>query len=209
MNQFYEKIKNNKTEIKIIYGDSRIKQDIDDNSIDFILTSPPYGDSRTTVAYGQFSRLSWQWINNDSKINSLDEELLGGKNGVEFNNEILDFSNTLNVQLNEIKTNCPKRAKDVMSFYNDLFKTLKHAFDYLKKYKYFVLVSGNRTVKNVFLRTDLIISELSEKIGFKTEKILYRNIINKRMPAKNSPTNEKGKLQDTMLKENIIFLRKI
>ncbi len=209
MSQFFDKVKNSKTEIKIIEGDSRIKQEIEDNSIDFILTSPPYGDSRTTVAYGQFSRLSWQWINNNNKIYSLDEELLGGKNNVDFNNEIIEYSPILKEQLEEIKTKCTKRAKDVLSFYIDLYKTLKNAHRYLKSDKYFVLVTGNRTVKNVFLRTDLIISELSATLGFKTEKILYRNIINKRMPAKNSPTNEKGVLCDTILKENIIFLRKL
>ena len=32
------------------------------NGFDLILTSPPYGDSQTTVAYGQFSRLSADWI---------------------------------------------------------------------------------------------------------------------------------------------------
>jgi DNA modification methylase len=35
---------------------------IDDESIDFVLTSPPYGDSSTTVAYGQFSRLANEWL---------------------------------------------------------------------------------------------------------------------------------------------------
>ena len=52
------------------------------NSIDCIITSPPYGDSRTTVAYGQFSRLSAQWINifeNPDKASGVDNELLGGK----------------------------------------------------------------------------------------------------------------------------------
>lgn len=33
-----------------------------DNSIDLVITSPPYGDSKTTVAYGEFSRLSLQWM---------------------------------------------------------------------------------------------------------------------------------------------------
>ncbi|PKP58085.1 MAG: hypothetical protein CVT89_03395 [Candidatus Altiarchaeales archaeon HGW-Altiarchaeales-2] len=134
---------------------------------------------------------------------------MGGKNNVDFNNEIIEYSPILKEQLEEIKTKCTKRAKDVLSFYIDLYKTLKNAHRYLKSDKYFVLVTGNRTVKNVFLRTDLIISELSATLGFKTEKILYRNIINKRMPAKNSPTNEKGVLCDTILKENIIFLRKL
>jgi hypothetical protein len=107
-----------------------------------------------------------------------------------------------------VKNEDSKRAEEVLSFYIDLFQAIKCAYNYLKKEKYFILVTGNRTVKNVFLRTDLIISEISNKIGFKTEKILYRNIINKRMPLKNSPSNKRGEISNTMLKENIIFLRK-
>ncbi|OHD06347.1 MAG: hypothetical protein A2086_15515 [Spirochaetes bacterium GWD1_27_9] len=208
MEEFYIESKNNKTEILLIHGDSRKKQNIDENSIDFILTSPPYGDSKTTVAYGQFSRLSWQWIKNDSNIYSLDNDLLGGKNNVNFNNEILEFSATLKDQLEIIKNIDSLRAKDVLSFYIDLYETLKNAYFYLKHDKYFVLVTGNRTVKNVFLRTDTIISELAHIIGFKVEKVLFRNIINKRMPDKNCPTNIKGQYSNTMLQENIIFLRK-
>jgi len=209
MRDFYEKAVASSTKIRIIYGDARIPQKINENSVDFILTSPPYGDSRTTVAYGQFSRLSWQWIENSSRIYKLDEELLGGRVIDKGKDEILEYSRILKKQYTEIGERDRKRAEEVLSFYIDLFHSLKCAYNYLKKYKYFVLVTGNRTVKNVFLRTDLIISELSNKIGFKTEKILYRNIINKRMPIKNSPTNRKGELSNTMLKENIIFLRKI
>ncbi|MCR4421215.1 MAG: site-specific DNA-methyltransferase [Exilispira sp.] len=207
MNQFYEKTKYSKTEIKIIQGDSRFIQEIQENSVDFILTSPPYGDSKTTVAYGQFSRLSWQWINNDLSIYNIDEKLLGGK----INNqdkEILDYSKTLKLQYELIKNEDNKRSEEVLSFYFDLFQAIKCAYNYLKNGKYFVLVTGNRTVKNVFLRTDLIISEMSNNIGFKTEKILFRNITNKRMPIKNSPSNKKGQTSNTMLKENIIFLKK-
>ena len=29
---------------------------------DVVITSPPYGDSQTTVAYGQYSRLAAEWI---------------------------------------------------------------------------------------------------------------------------------------------------
>ncbi|MCD6326746.1 hypothetical protein J7M28_04225 [bacterium] len=35
---------------------------VDDGSVDLVVTSPPYGDSKTTVAYGQFSRLSLRWL---------------------------------------------------------------------------------------------------------------------------------------------------
>lgn len=35
---------------------------LQNKSIDLVITSPPYGDSKTTVAYGEFSRLSLQWM---------------------------------------------------------------------------------------------------------------------------------------------------
>lgn len=210
MIQFYNKVKYSTTFTKIIENDARyLQRDIETNSVDFILTSPPYGDSKTTVAYGQFSRLSWQWIKDDKNVFTIDDILLGGNiNNSNDNESILSTSKYLHKQYNEIKEKDEKRAKEVLTFYYDLFKSIQCAHSYLKHNKYFVLVTGNRTVKNVFLRTDLIISELANNLGFKTEKILYRNIINKRMPAKNSPTNKKGECSNTMLKENIIFLKK-
>ena len=38
-------------------------ESIPENTYDLIITSPPYGDSRTTRAYGEYRRLSLQWIN--------------------------------------------------------------------------------------------------------------------------------------------------
>ncbi|MHB1681093.1 MAG: DNA methyltransferase [bacterium] len=66
---------------KVIHGNSAEDNGIDEGSIDCIITSPPYGDSRTTVAYGQFSRLSAQWIDifdDPNNASSVDKELLGG-----------------------------------------------------------------------------------------------------------------------------------
>lgn len=60
---------------------------VKNKDIDLIITSPPYGDSKSTVAYGQFSRLSLQWMKtmlskylliNCDYVNC-DEYLLGGK----------------------------------------------------------------------------------------------------------------------------------
>jgi hypothetical protein len=64
-------------------------------------------------------------------------------------------------------------------------------------------------VKQVRIPTDLIISELAEEIGFICEDIFVRNIPEKRMPLKNSPTNIAGVLEETMVKESIVVLRKM
>ncbi|MFM7382151.1 MAG: hypothetical protein ACKO1W_03710, partial [Microcystaceae cyanobacterium] len=45
---------------------------------DVVLTSPPYGDSRTTVAYGQFSTLSNEWLGIDY-ARKIDRRLMGGQ----------------------------------------------------------------------------------------------------------------------------------
>lgn len=194
----------------IIQGDTRIKHDeIPDESIDFILTSPPYGDSRTTVAYGQYSRLPWQWLSQKDDIITLDNSLLGGctKN---LDTTILDYSETLKKQVADVKAvDDSKRENDVIAFYNDLYKTMQNAYDYLKKGCFFVLVTGNRTVKKQYLRTDLIITEFGNRIGFSTEKVLERKISNKRMAMRNSPTNKPGQTVSTMTTENMIFLRKL
>ncbi len=208
MTDFY-KDANKKAWTKIIYGDSSKNNGIKENSIDCIITSPPYGDSRTTVAYGQFSRLSAQWIDifeDPNKASGVDNELLGGKAAKTLLHSL--DSNYLKDSLEKIAKKDEKRAKDVLSFYIGLNDCLKRAYKILKSKKYFCLVIGNRLVKQVRIPTDFIIAELGEKIGFTCEDVFVRNIPGKRMPAKNSPTNIVGELEETMTKESIVVLRK-
>ena len=209
MNDFYNGVDKN-TWVKIICGDSSKENGIKENSIDCIITSPPYGDSRTTVAYGQFSRLSSQWMDileNPNNASVIDNELLGGKSVKELKHNLK--SKYLSLVLTEISNKDEKRAREVLSFYMDLERCLKQAYRILKPNKYFCVVVGNRLVKQVRIPTDFIIAELCESIGFVFEDIFVRNIPGKRMPLQNSPTNVTGQKENTMLKENIVILRKI
>lgn len=49
----------------VIHHKSLEEGDLLDESVDLVVTSPPYGDSHTTVAYGQFSRLSNEWLGHE------------------------------------------------------------------------------------------------------------------------------------------------
>ncbi len=65
---------------RILQADTRKETSIPAKSVNLVVTSPPYGDSKTTVAYGQFSRLSLQWLGlPDDEARSLDNRLLGGR----------------------------------------------------------------------------------------------------------------------------------
>ncbi len=208
MEEFYQNA-DKKSWTKIILGDSSKDNGIKENSIDLIITSPPYGDSRTTVAYGQFSRLSAQWIDifdNPDNASGVDNELLGGKATKDLIHSL--SSNYLSESLKKIAKKDERRAKDVLSFYIGLNKCLTRAYKILKHKKYFCIVIGNRLVKQVRIPTDFIIVELVQKIGFTCEDIFVRNIPGKRMPIKNSPTNIAGESEETMTKESIVVLRK-
>ena len=208
MTEFYKDVKKDSW-TKIIYGDSSKENGIKASSIDCIITSPPYGDSRTTVAYGQFSRLSAQWIDvfeDPNDASGVDNDLLGGRATKNLIHTL--SSGYLKESLEKIAKQDEARAKDVLSFNLGLNECLKQAHRILKPGKYFCLVVGNRLVKQVRIPTDFIIAELAEKIGFTCEDIIVRNIPGKRMPIKNSPTNIVGALEETMNKESIVVLRK-
>lgn len=182
------------------------------NTYDLIVTSPPYGDSRTTVAYGEYSRLSMQWLDifelTEKEIMSVDRTLMGGqkyRNGFEYTVK----SSTLRDILDRIKDADLERAGDVFSFYSDLEQSIATITEKTKKDGYQFWVVANRTVKGEVIPTDKIIEEIAQNYGLRYVYTIDRNIVNKVMPSANSPTNEVGKISSTMTVEHIVVLRKL
>jgi len=105
----------NEAKIDISYSKFPKKE----NEFDVVLTSPPYGDSFTTVAYGQFSMFSNQWFG-IQYARQIDHLLMGGSTVKEFypNSVISDY-------INEISKQSKRRALEVSSFYFDLDKSIK------------------------------------------------------------------------------------
>lgn len=179
---------------------------------DLVITSPPYGDSRTTVAYGEYSRLSLQWLDlfdlSEKEIMSVDRTLMGGqkyRNGFEYTVN----SDILRGILDRIKDIDLERAGDVFSFYNDLERSIAAIAKRTKKDGYQFWVVANRTVKGEVIPTDKIIEEIAQNYGLQYVYTINRNIVNKVMPSANSPTNEVGKTSSTMTVEHIVILRKV
>ena len=169
---------------------------------DIVLTSPPYGDSKTTVAYGQFSMFSNEWmgINYARKIDSL---LMGGKT-----TNSLYQNGVIAYYIDNIAKVSYKRALEVSSFYKDLEKSIYEIAESVKKGGKIIYVIGNRRVKNVQLPTDQFIAEKFEENKFKHLFTYERLLANKSMPSKNSPTNKKNQRASTMTKEYIVVCEK-
>lgn len=205
--QEYVKNINSNSIISVYSEDAQLLDSIKDESVDIVITSPPYGDSHTTVAYGQFSKLSSQWLGLIENEN-IDALLLGGRKQKNYNIKSLK-SAKLESTINRLLEIDKKRANEVLSFYCDLDKTIEKIAIKTKKNGYQFWVVGNRTVKKTLLETDVIISELAEKYGLKLLRKDYRKISNKVMPLLNSPTNVAGDTITTMANEIILFFKKI
>lgn len=214
MGEFYEYISKNglKTKSEVYVGDtSKIFTDefpsdagkrLKEESVNLIVTSPPYGDSHTTVAYGQFSRYPLIWLGYPKeKVLEIDKISLGGRR----NGEDLNLK-SLNRVIDKIQDE--KRAEEVKYFFIDLSKCLDKLSKLLAAKAYACFVLGNRTVNTIKIPTDEVITEIGKEFGLERETVIYRRIPSKRIPWKSSPTNIAGQKVETISKENIVILRK-
>ena len=160
------------------------------------------GDSKTTVAYGQFSFFGNHWLGvKDAR--KLDNLLMGGSSS-----KSLYLQGTIKEYILEIEKQSNKRACEASSYYFDLESSIKAVANAISDSGYSIYIVGNRCVKGITLPTDQFIAEQFELMGLKHVITYERLIGNKSMPLKNSPSNITGKRMGTMTKEYIVVCRK-
>ena len=172
---------------------------------DIVVTSPPYGDSGTTVAYAQFSWLTNVWFGLDSRSpGALDRELMGGRRS-----ELKTFGfEPMDTAIAKITKEDERRATEVVNFFSEYLMSMQNVAGIVKSGSHVCYVVGNRTVKGVQLPTDQFTAWAFVNAGFEYVTTHIREIPNKRMPSRNSPTNIAGKTSKTMHNEYIVVLRK-
>ena len=180
------------------------KNVIKDGDVDMVVTSPPYGDSRTTVAYGQFSRWANEWFG-FANAGNLDSLLMGGGKTKEEKFE----TESIRDVIDEIKSLDEKRYYEVVSFLNDYWDSMRNVAKSVRNGGVVCYVVGNRTVKGIQIPLDYFTAEMFEKCGFEHITTIVRCIPNKRMPSKTSPTNKPGDKVSTMTNEYIVILKKV
>lgn len=183
----------NDRHISLECGDSKsLLKDLPDSSIDFICTSPPYGDNQTTVTYGQYSILPILWID-PKDLDLWCEELKETFSAID--------SLSLGGRRNNIDSECYERyihgisnekAKKVVSFFSDYESVFSQLVRVLKQGKYMIFTLGNRRVDNHEVRFDQFNDDLAQKYGMELDSTITRNIIGKRMPSKVSKIENVG-----------------
>ena len=144
---------------------------------DLLVTSPPYGDNKTTVTYGQHSYLPLQWIDLkdiDVKVtkdflrttSEIDSRSLGGRLSqidIEKVQQLCKHSPSFLKTRMAIESANESLVKKVDAFLIDLDQTINNIFDVMKPNSYQIWTVGNRCVGGVEVPNASIITELIEK----------------------------------------------
>ena len=180
-----------------------------DIKYDLVITSPPYGDSRTTVAYGEYSSFGSGWTDDLHMFGSVnykvDKEGLGKARPI---NQELYQHKILVAILAKIQAEDKKRAIDVLHFFNGYYNAIRNIGRNLNRTGSVCFVVGNRNVKGHQIPMDQITASFFEGIGLSFESIFVRDIHNKVMPSLNSPSNKVGEKASTMANEYIVVFHK-
>lgn len=184
-------------DINITFADAR-DLPLSSETVDLIVTSPPYGEERNTISYTRWSKLSSLWLGYDTSfIRRIEKASLGGKDDPSLQTP----SQTLNEILKETSSKDEELAKTAASYFRDYYRSLEEMHRVLRRGRYCCIVIGNRSLKRRRIPMDIITKEFGEKIGFRDEKTYYRKIPTKAIPW----ICAKG---ETIARENIIILRK-
>lgn len=193
-----------KKDLRVFLHDVRKELPFHEN-VNLVVTSPPYGDSKTTVAYGEFSSFSLEWMSGflDVPVRNLDKASLGG----EKSKDALPPLVTLTRTLDEISKRDRRRAEEVEAFFKDLYKSIRNIVKKLSAKATVCFVVGNRREKKHTVPMDEIVKEMFERFGLSHYETRIRRILNKRLPSENSPTNIKGDRDSTMKEEYIVIMK--
>ena len=217
----FKKLRKKET-TKLYFGDSKTllsdRRRFAKDSIDLVITSPPYGDNATTITYGQYSVLPLRWIpltdiheliSQDmvASLTKIDRDSLGGikysldnidQSGIlESSKELSDFFKCL------LSDGMTDKARKVASFVIDFSEVIKNLEPIIKPGKLLVFTVGNRHVHKMEFPFHLILKELADCYGMDMKYDFRRNIIKNKNYVDTSVQGFK-----TINKETIMILQK-
>lgn len=156
-------------------------------SIDLVITSPPYGDSKTTVAYGEFSKLSLQWMEDllkgyvgiEVKECNCDEQLLGGRKSEWSLQDEKDFyksDQVVNLEA-EMQSRIQEKKKD-LAIAKEVLEEIKVCID-----------NGQFVSKDLLHKNEILYQLISERVRLD----IYRKIKNSNAGLKDKQTKKLAK----------------
>jgi len=188
-NQFYSILRQNKTidvRTKMRIADSTKKLPIPPNSVDLIVTSPPYV---TSYEYADLHQLSLLWFANDQKyfkkwgrhtkdFNGFRKKFIGTSIRKAKRKELLNsmLGEKMITKLLSVDVSV---ARSVEHYFSDMNKSFNEMFRILKPGSKVCIIIGNTTLRNIEVTNAEVATEQMQNIGFYPVNFIKREVPNK------------------------------
>ena len=163
---------------KIYLGDAR-HTSITSESIDAIITSPPYV---TSYEYADIHQLTAYWMEYISDIHEFRKKFIGSSYS---GNDSLIVPNSKQAQkiVNDLSENSKHIARDVAQYFNDMQEVAKEMARVLAPNGHACIVIGNTKIKEVQIKSAEVFYEFLRNAGLRKVTVIKRSIPHKLMPT--------------------------
>lgn len=180
----FKKLANTNNFIKIVGLDakkitSNIASDelLQNESIDYIITSPPYAGAQKYIRASSLN-LNWTELASATDLKILDNNTIGRESYrkeyySKFQETPLDEANCFLQKVFEIN---PLRAYIASNYLNEMNLVILELYRVLKKKKYFVLIAANNFICGQEFQTQRFLKQLGINAGFKVKLELIDDI---------------------------------
>jgi len=207
----FTKIRNNKDwetgkPVAEVIGDDARDIDLTTESVDLVVTSPPYINALNYVRATKYSLYWLRWPEKSKK--DITTEYVGTDRGStdEFvaRLERSTHSSIANKQISKIAKNNKRMAGIVHKFVDDMHIIIEEIHRVLKPGCECVIIIGNSDIRDVHVETHRILNELAEYSGFKISQTIPRHLDNN----KRSLPTDRGDSKDGMNSEFVLQWKK-
>ncbi|MBW1689750.1 MAG: site-specific DNA-methyltransferase [Deltaproteobacteria bacterium] len=164
---------------------------LSDNSIDLIVTSPPYPSN--AIDYMRTHKFSLVWFGYDiASLSGMRGDYMGGERTSNFQmRDLPDYSHRVASNLSEKD---PKKANVLMRYYTEMSECLSEMFRVLKPGRAAAVVVGSSVMRGIDTETSKCLAEIGKTAGFNLVGITQRKLDrNKRMmPARHRSRSGEG-----------------
>lgn len=152
---------------------------ITSESIDAIITSPPYV---TSYEYADIHQLTAYWMEYISDIHEFRKKFIGSSYS---GNDSLIVPNSKQAQkiVNDLSENSKHIARDVAQYFNDMQEVAKEMARLLAPNGHACIVIGNTKIKEVQIKSAEVFYEFLRNAGLRKVTVIKRSIPHKLMPT--------------------------
>lgn len=195
----------NGKDVEIQTCDSRGPLPLKEDSVQLIVTSPPYANA---IDYMRAHKFSLVWFGEDiDSLSTLRSTYIGSEKTGEL--DALDLPGSVCRVVERLKEVDKKKGRVLAKYFADMRRALCEMLRVLEPGRCCIVVVGPSTMRQQTIKTHELLADVSNQIGFETVNIAERKLDrNRRMLPAAFRRNHKSQIESRMHEEYIIGLLK-